>query len=173
MKSPLLARPGVDIPGRPVMIETGAGFLLSRPSRAHYRGLGPETRLEQVAGIAWTHQPTHLPGEADRFRCPAPDNITTAHLLGPVGWPVVGRCRPKPESCSGRPSAGLGGHCWEPRVLDFFRFGERPELSKDWPIIGHFRSVELVRGLGLCVTQSERSYGDFWGTAGGRQTRCN
>ena len=58
LKSPLLARPGVDIPGRPVMIETGAGFLLSRPSPAHYRGLGPETRLEQVAG---SPGPTNLP----------------------------------------------------------------------------------------------------------------
>ena len=61
---------------RPVMIETGACRIPARPPQppAHYRGLGPQTLLEQVAGIARVSLPTHLPGAGDRFRRPAPYN---------------------------------------------------------------------------------------------------
>ena len=63
---------------RPVMIETGAccppdSCPAAQPP-AHYRGLGPETQLEQVAGIARARLPTHLPGLGDGFRRPAPYN---------------------------------------------------------------------------------------------------
>ena len=100
------------------------------PPPPHYRGLGLETLVEQVAGIAQTCAPTPLPVVHTGSDTPRPKTTgggapwsTQASLVqvgrSPARGPHSSKWGPAAQTCSGRLSAGRSGHqtCGAPVFL--------------------------------------------------------